>query len=136
MIEVDPTIPKMSAASSVSPTVRCTDDVLYLAYFGPSEHMSVVLRFGRVHDWDYGYPNDEGLNAHPLFGHGLKFYEFHLGPVGRGGVRVWIGTFHDGTFTIYAETVEVLQRAYAGTPAEALDAVVGAGTSRDLDAED
>jgi len=35
----------------------------------------VVLRFGRCMIAVFGYPNDEALGGHPLFEHGLGFYD-------------------------------------------------------------
>jgi hypothetical protein len=71
-----------------------------------------------------GYPNDEVLNAHPLYANGLGFYGFHIvenspliadldrrnqvherhvAGVYRKRFRHWIITFHD-------ETLEVVTR--------------------------
>jgi hypothetical protein len=96
------------------------------------EH-SVVIRFDGVRDWGYGYPNDEGLSAHPMFDLGLTFYEFHRGQEGHWEERAWIGTFHDGTLTVYAKTVKVLDDRFKGTPSDAIDVHAGVGTNRSLD---
>src|SRR5580765_6581991 len=136
MIEVDPTIPKMSSSSAVAPTVRVLPDVLVLAFYVGTDDAgsSAVLRFEGVRDWHYGYPNDEGLDAHPLHGHGLMPYEFHVTPRATHGERTWVATFHDGTLTVSASTVAVLATNVRVDPPGAIDVVVGRGESRGLDA--
>ena len=135
MIEIDPSIPEMSPDSAVFPTARQVESALYLAFYRPRCDVSVVLRFNGLRDWVYGYPNDEALDAHPLYGQGLEFYEFHRGPVGHFGERVWIATFHDGTLTVYAESVDVLSDDFSGAPWDAIDEQLGAGKNRVLDRE-
>lgn len=76
MIEVDPGIPLMSSSSDVAPTIRESGTTLHLAFRLPSED-SALLSFIDVCDWHYGYPNDEALDAHPLYGFGLTPYNFH-----------------------------------------------------------
>ncbi len=66
-----------------------------------------------------------GLDSHPLWKQGLKYYEFHVGQAGIHGERVWIGTLHDGTFTIFARSVEVLEADYPGAPKAAIQAALG-----------
>jgi hypothetical protein len=133
MIDVDATLPKMSASSAASPTVRQDEKSVALAYYMARDEASAVVRFRGVRDWTYGYPNDEGLDAHPLHGLGLAHYEFHVTPMASHGERAWIATFHDGTFTVYADAVEVLVHDYAGHPSDALDAALGKGANRMLD---
>lgn len=133
MIDLDRSLPQMSTSSAVSPTVRSFDSILLLAYFASREDVSVVLRFTGVLDWHYGYPNDEGLDAHPLYGSGLEHYAFHVTPVAEHGERAWIATFHEGTFTAFARSVEVLATAFAGEPAEAIRAIAGDGPTQALD---
>jgi hypothetical protein len=127
MIDVDESLPKMSASSAVSPTVREDEAAVALGYYVAGDGASAVVRFRGVRDWTYGYPNDEGLDAHPLHGLGLTYYEFHVTPVAAHEERAWIATFHDGTFTVYADAVEVLADDFPGHPSHALDAVLGKG---------
>ncbi len=134
MIEIDASIPKMSASGDVSPTVLRCDDTLLLAYFGDGGEVPVVLAFERVVDWHYGYPNDEDLECHPLFGHGLQPYECHVAPAGNSGVRAWVMTFHEGTLMVYASSMKVVDAHHRGDPASALRSIEGAGTIVDLDA--
>jgi hypothetical protein len=133
MIEIDKTIPKMSASSAVSPTTRRVGNSLFLSFYGAGDRHSVVVRFDGVRDWGYGYPNDEGLDAHPMFGLGLTPYEFHRGHEGHYGERAWIGTFHEGTLTVYAASIEILDSRFQGTPLDAIDTYAGVGTNRSLD---
>lgn len=90
-------------------------------------------------EWNYGYPNDEGLQEHSLYGKGLRHYEFHRvvhpGPSAE-PVRPyrWIATFHDGTFEIEAESwrteaAEIAELA----PWKALDSLLSAGENKVLD---
>ena len=135
MIELDTSIPKMSASSAVSPTVREVGSILHLAFFAAGDDTSVVLRFSDVRGWHYGYPNDEGLDSHPLYGHGLEPYEFHVTPVAHHGERAWIGTFHDGTLTVFATSADVTTSSYPGDPSSAIDSIAGDGLNRELDNE-
>jgi hypothetical protein len=135
VIEVNSTLPKMSASSSVSPTVRETGSTLHLAYFAAGDDSSAVLRFAGIRGWHYGYPNDEGLDSHPLYGYGLEPYEFHMTPVAGHGERAWVATFHDGTFTVYATSVELVTADFSGDPSSAIDSFVGHGLNRALDME-
>ena len=137
MIEVDRGFPVMSPDSAVAPTVRETGDALILAYRLPlpdsGEDACAVVRFGGVRDWHYGYPNDEGLDSHPLYGMGLSFYEFHVTPVAHHGERAWVATFHDGTLTVFANSLDVISPKFHGDPASAIRALFGDGPARDLD---
>jgi len=133
MIRLEERFPKMSAGSGVSPTIQRVGRDLLLGYEVAGDEQSAVVRFRGVRDWHYGYPNDEGLDAHPLFGSGLEFYEFHVGEVANHGERAWIGTFHDGTFTIYAEAAEVLVQQLSGDPREALESLGEEGDVQGLD---
>jgi hypothetical protein len=132
-VKVDERIPKMSASSAVFPTARIVGDALILAFHLPPLDSSAVIRFQRVSDWTYGPPNDEGLDSHPLWGRGITFYEFHISPADRNGKCCWIATFHDGTLTINAKTVEVLAALLPLEPWAAIDSVFGAGENRRLD---
>jgi hypothetical protein len=134
-VEVDETIPKMSASSAVFPTARVVNGAFVVAFYLASCDDSAVVRFDGVSTWSYGYPNDEGLSSHPLWGRGIEFYEFHVSPIERNGARWWIATFHDGTLTVNAETVKVLAEKLPLKPWEAIDALLGPGQNRILDDE-
>lgn len=99
---------EMDASSAAYPTARVVDESLIVAYHLPGCDTSAVIRFNGVKDWAYGYPNDEGLHEHPLWGKGLTFYAFHEVQPPEGDVIQWIGTFHDGTLTVRAKSVEVI----------------------------
>ena len=79
-----------------------------------------------------GYPNDEALNAHPLYASGLKFYGFHIvenfpliadldrrnqahkrhvAEADTKRFRHRITTFHDETFEIVARNARFAQRS-------------------------
>src|SRR5262245_58117511 len=102
---VNNTLPKMDASSAVYPTACVVGDSLVVAYHLPGCDGSAVIRFNGVNDWTYGPPNDEGLREHPLWGKGLRFYEFHEVQPHEGDAVQWIGTFHDGTLTVRAKSV-------------------------------
>jgi hypothetical protein len=59
-----------------------------------------ILRFEQVHSHSFGPPTDERQHEHPLYGHGLTFYEFHI--VTGTQRPTWIITFHDETFEVEA----------------------------------
>jgi hypothetical protein len=132
MIEVDPGIPLMSSSSDVAPTIRESGTTLHLAFRLPSED-SALLSFVDVCDWHYGYPNDEALDAHPLCGLGLTPYNFHRTPVAHHGERAWIATFHDGTLTVFARDLKVVEAAHAGSPGDTIRTLIGEGPVRSLD---
>lgn len=94
---------------------------------------SALVQFEGLLDWHYGYPNDEGLDAHPLYGTGLRVYEFHEYPVASHGERAWIITFHEGTMTVYAKSISVLLDSFDGTPAESINTHLGDGNNHCLD---
>ena len=85
---------------------------------------TAILHFEGVLYYAMGYPNDEALNAHPLYAIGLGFYSFHVvenspliadldrrNQVHERDVagaymkrfRHWIITFHDETLEVVAE---------------------------------
>jgi hypothetical protein len=134
---VDRRFPPMDASSAVSPTLRVLGDRVYLAYYLPGCSNSAVVSFLEVSAWKYGEPNDEGLANHPLWNHGLAFYEFHeVMPLDM-AARRWIATFHDGTFEVVAReaTIHAPCVAYC-SPSKALDQTFGVGANRVLDDED
>lgn len=139
MIEVDSSVPRMSSASDVAPTLCQSGDTVHLAYRIPcpasGQDTSAVVRFAGVRGWHYGYPNDEGLDAHPLYGHGLRPYEFHVTPVSHHGERAWVATFHDGTLTLFAASLDVVAPAFRGDPASAIRSLLGDAPARNLDGE-
>ena len=130
---VNNTLPKMDASSAVYPTARVVGDSLVVAYHLPGCDTSAVIRFNGVKDWSYGYPNDEGLQEHALWGKGLTFYEFHEVQPSEGELVQWVGTFHDGTLTVRANSVEVLDEQVPSEPWAAIDARFGAGDNKVLD---
>ncbi len=132
MITFDRSFPKMTASSGETLTVRETARTLIIAYFLYSGNLSGVVQFEDVRDWTYGYPNDEGLDAHPLYGLGLEPYEFHVTPEAVHGEKCWIATFHDGTMTVYAGSTRILAKDFPGSPLEALDSICGPGENRVL----
>ncbi len=90
---------------------------------------TAMLRFEGVLYYYMGYPNDEALQAHPLYKYGLKHYHFHLvsdsplieeldkrNRVHRQHVvgsyrcrfRHWILTFHDETLEVIARSAVVV----------------------------
>ena len=137
MINIDETAPEMSPSSDVAPTVRESGDTLHLAYRlsarVSSSDSSAVMRFIGVRGWHYGYPNDEGLDSHPLYGLGLRPYQFHVTPVASHGDRAWVATFHEGTLTVYALQMEVLAVAHPDDPPDAIRSLLGDGPTRGLD---
>ena len=123
----------MDASSAVNPTVRVVGDSVVVAYHLPRCNASAVIRFNGVKDWAYGHPNDEALQEHPLWGRGLTFYEFHQVRPSEGDVVQWIGTFHDGTLTVLAKSVEVVDGQIASEPVAAINARFGPGENKVLD---
>lgn len=135
---VDSLFPAMDASSAVYPTVRVVGTTIYLSYYLPGCVDSAVVAFDNVTSWEYGYPNDEGLRDHPLWGHGLTPYNFHKPSVepDEETPSRWIATFHDGTFQIVAGNARPCAEEQAGvSPWEALTALLGAGHDRILDRE-
>src|SRR5690242_12291858 len=87
----------------------------------PHSGSTALLHFSVVLYYTMGYPNDEALTSHPLYGNRLKYYGFHLvsaSPliaeldrknrvherhvVGRyvKEFRHWVLTFHDETLEV------------------------------------
>jgi hypothetical protein len=130
---VNNTLPKMDVSSAVLPTARVVGDSLVVAYHLAGYHSSAVVQFNGVEDWAYGSPNDEGLEEHPLWGKGLTFYEFHKVQPADGEIVQWVGTFHDGTLTVRAQSVEVVVEHVALQPWAAIDARFGPGDNEVLD---
>jgi hypothetical protein len=91
---------------------------------------TAILHFEGVLYYAMGYPNDEVLNAHPLYANGLGFYGFHVvenSPLiadldRRNQVherhvagaymkrfRHWIITFHDETLEVVARNARFMR---------------------------
>ena len=133
MITIDQSIPKMTGSSGETLTIREMGSSFAIAYYlAGANEMSGVVQFDDLRGWSYGYPNDEGLDAHPLYGLGLELYQFHVTPLAGHGERCWIATFHDGTLTVYAGAAHVLAKDYPGSPGDAMESIYGQGESRVL----
>lgn len=121
MVALDEVLPKMTA-SSAAIALRRDGSTLWLAYLlGGDESGYAILRFEGVDRHFFGPPNDEGLTRHPLWGHGLEFYEFHRVTCAVPGKIHWIATFHDGTLDVVAACCRVVAVEFdAGCSEEAL----------------
>jgi hypothetical protein len=118
--------PAMDAGAPM-PAVYSNENGLTCAYFIGATHSesgsTAVLYFEDVLYYAMGYPNDEALNAHPLYANGLGFYGFHvvenspmIADLDRRNqmherhvagaymkrFRHWIITFHDETLEVVA----------------------------------
>ena len=114
-------------AGAPMPVVLSDETGLTCAYVVGATHpksgSTAILHFEVVLYYTMGYPNNEALQAHPLYGSGLEFYEFHViedSPLiadldRRNQVherhvpgayikrfRHWIITFHDQTLEVVA----------------------------------
>jgi hypothetical protein len=79
-----------------------------------------ILQFDEVRDLSFGDPNDETLESHRLYAHGLEPYRFHEIHEDDGvpsGFRRWIVTFHDDTLDVVARSARVVIRATAAESA-------------------
>jgi hypothetical protein len=122
--------PAMDAGAPM-PAVYSDETGLTCAYvIGPTHSESgstAILYFEGVLYYAMGYPNDEALNAHPLYGNGLGFYDFHvvensplIADLDRRNqlherhvagnylkrFRHWIITFHDETLEVVARNAQ------------------------------
>ena len=131
----DDAFPLMDTSSAVCATARLGDKTLTLAYFLPGCDDSAVVRFSAVKAWFYGAPNDERLYEHALWNKGLDFYEFHqMHPQREDQPRGWLASFHNGTFEIAANGVEIVSPRLVGVcPLGALNRLLGPGENLDLD---
>jgi hypothetical protein len=89
----------------------------------PESGHTAILHFDGVLYYAMGYPNDEALNAHPLYANGLGFYGFyaienspliadldhrdqahkrHVAGAYIKRYRHWIISFHDETLEVVA----------------------------------
>lgn len=63
------------AGGAPEPAILATNDDLWLAYeTAPEGEEIAIIRFGLPRAHYFGPPNDETLNAHPLYARGLGFY--------------------------------------------------------------
>jgi hypothetical protein len=118
--------PAMDAGAPM-PAVYSDENGLTCAYFIGATHSqsgsTAILRFEGVLYYAMGYPNDEALNAHPLYTKRLGPYGFHvvenspmIADLDRRNhaherhiagaymkrFRHWIITFHDETLEVVA----------------------------------
>lgn len=118
--------PTMDAGTPM-PAVYSDHTGLTCAYVIGAAHSesgsTAILHFEGVLYYTMGYPNDEVLNAHPLYENGLGFYGFHVvensplvADLDRRNqlhkrhvagaymkrFRHWIITFHDETLEVVA----------------------------------
>ena len=102
-----------------------------------------VVAFHRVSQFTFGYPNDETLRTHPLYGHGIRFYAFnqmvdspYLEELGRrnasmfpGSEGMWtskqhyIVAFHDETLEVVCAGVDYLGSLGAKSASEAINKI-------------
>jgi len=110
------------------PAVYSNSSGLTCAYVIGASHRgsgsTAILHFEGVLYYAMGYPNDEVLNAHPLYANGLGFYGFHVvtnSPLiadldhrnqahGRHVAGAYIKQFRHWILTFHDETLEVVAR--------------------------
>jgi hypothetical protein len=103
------------------PDTQLVGDSLLVAYRTNRDDHFAVVRFAGVASWSLGDPNDEALDSHPLWHHGLKFYAFHEvqePDLSSRGLRRWVVTFHDDTLDVTARHAAVLVRAIQARDAQ------------------
>jgi hypothetical protein len=124
-----------------SPCVFSTEFELAVAYGTNLHREFAVVRFLGLEQFTFGYPNDEALAPHPLYGAGLRHYAFWevtnspviaaLSKANREAFaasspfatsRHWVATFKDSTLEVIAETAEFVGVFRTATAAEALAA--------------
>src|SRR6266481_4895007 len=90
----------------------------------PESGHTAVLHFDGVLYYAMGYPNDEALNAHPLYANGLGFYGFYVikdSPLiaeldrrnqihKRHVAGSYIERFHHWIISFHDETLEVVAK--------------------------
>lgn len=122
-------------AGAPMPAVYSDETGLTCAYVARATHSesgstTAILHFEDVLYYAMGYPNDEVLNAHPLYGSGLGFYDFHVvedsplvADLDRRNqmharhvagsyikrFRHWIITFHDETLEVVARNARFVR---------------------------
>jgi hypothetical protein len=113
MVSVWSDPPKMDVGAP-DPHVQEVGESLWLSYRTSRGDHFAVLRFLDVATWVFGAPNDERLDEHPLWTHGLGFYTFHEVQhldANRLGLRRWVVTFHDDTLDVTARDAELVVRS-------------------------
>lgn len=147
---IEPAGLRWSAGAPI-PFVVASEQKCLLAFYGPDnedEHVRVV-EFVNCRSVKFGFPNDEVLSGHPLWGHGLKPYAAHeiLGsrwlaavrdnesvhpqatkPVPYPATRHFLLTFHDSTVEALADDMIVRPDRHSSIAAAgvALAAEIGA----------
>lgn len=126
--------PPAMDSGAPTPVVYSDKSGLTCAYLIGATHpefgSTAVLRFEGVLFYAMGYPNDESLHGHPLYGNGLEFYGFHVvensplitdldrrNQVHKRHVagnyikrfRHWIITFHDDTLEVVARNAQFVR---------------------------
>ncbi|NKF24502.1 hypothetical protein [Solimonas marina] len=135
--------PQMTIGAPM-PAIYWSDSRLFVAYETPNRNEYSVVVFEGVLQHTFGYPNDEALAGHPLYGVGLQLYAFNevLGsPQVRDltarntaifpgahnpfhGVRHWLVSFHDETLEVLGKSVSHLGLVKAASAAEAIRALI------------
>ncbi len=95
----------------------------HASYVSGEEERWVIVRFLRYLHFRYGYPNDEVLNAHPLYKYGLGFYGVFevtqsplikeiekMNAIHRRHIKGSILSFRHWVFTFQDQTLEVISR--------------------------
>ena len=126
LVAIGPALPQADTGAPM-PAAAMTEEAVALAYEA-ADGRRVVVRFSGVQSVLLGAPNDETLNAHPLYGRGLRHYEFaevehspwiaeleqanrvhpRHSPESFADLRHFILPFHDSTFECVARSVEVV----------------------------
>lgn len=121
-------------AGTPKPAIYSDDSGLTCAYIIGASHAesgsTAILHFDSVLYHAFGYPNDEALSGHALYGCGLEHYQFHVingSPLiedfdQRNRIhkrhepgafqkrfRHWIITFHDETLEVLARNARLLR---------------------------
>jgi hypothetical protein len=136
--------PQMDTGAPV-PAIALHEGSLLVAYLvaHPSSASSdefAVVRFHGVCQHTFGYPNEDALPTHPIFGAGLAFYAFneihnspYLDELGARNGRIfpgteqhyasfrhWLVAFHDETLEVVGRSVEFIGTIEAPSAAAAL----------------
>jgi hypothetical protein len=126
LVGIRPPLPAADAGAP-SPTAAMVEGTVALCYDDIAGNR-VVLRFLGVNSVLLGAPNDEALEGHALYEHGLTYYEFvevensswiaaleranrvhpHHSAETFAGLRHFILPFHDSTFECVAREVDVV----------------------------
>jgi hypothetical protein len=118
--------PKMDAGAP-HPDTQLLGDSLLVAYRTSRGDHFAVVRFSGVSDWSLGGRDDETLDKHWLWNHGLQLYAFHEihdPQLSNRGLRRWVVAFHDDTLDVTASDAAVLLRAIQAQDARSALAMV------------